>query len=363
MSTARHSLPISIRGITKSYGAFKALDTVDLEIESGEFLTLLGPSGSGKTTLLMVLAGFTRPSAGHVLIGGNDVTRVPPHKRDLGVVFQNYALFPHMTVGDNVAYPLRMRKAPKSEIAEKVAGALELVQLGHLEDRRTDQLSGGQKQRIALARAVVFEPSILLMDEPLSALDKKLREQMQIEIKHLHERLGISTVYVTHDQREALTMSDRVAVINDGRIAQLGTPEEVYNRPKSAFVADFIGESTLLRAQRNDSGYHLGGRALMTNVPALPLGESALLVVRPEKLEFLDGESAEEMNVLEGVLEETVYQGDTFLAQIKLDDGESLSLRRSTRREVFQRLPAPGQRVRLGLHPEDAVLVPEGAAS
>ncbi|MEM1053559.1 MAG: ABC transporter ATP-binding protein, partial [Pseudomonadota bacterium] len=217
------ALPISVSSVTKTYGPVQALDDVSLEVKSGEFLTLLGPSGSGKTTLLMVLAGFTRPDRGSLKFGDTEMIRKPPHLRDLGMVFQNYALFPHMTVAGNVGYPLKLRKVAKDEMDDRVERALETVQLGGYGERRIDQLSGGQKQRVALARAIVFEPRILLMDEPLSALDKKLRDRMQIELRQLHEKLGMTTVYVTHDQREALTMSDRIAVVNFGRIMQLAT--------------------------------------------------------------------------------------------------------------------------------------------
>src|SRR6056297_3940329 len=227
-NTSADALPITVRNVTKTYGSVHALDDVSLDVKSGEFLTLLGPSGSGKTTLLMVLAGFTRPDRGSLKFGDEEMIRKPPHLRDVGMVFQNYALFPHMTVAGNVGYPLRLRGVSKTEMADRVERALDTVQLGGFGDRRTDQLSGGQKQRVALARSIVFEPRILLMDEPLSALDKKLRDRMQIELRHLHERLGMTTVYVTHDQREALTMSDRIAVINHGRLMQLGEPMEIY---------------------------------------------------------------------------------------------------------------------------------------
>ena len=218
------SLPITVRQITKSYGSVRALDQVDLDIRSGEFLTLLGPSGSGKTTLLMVLAGFTRPDHGSLKFGETEVIRLAPHKRGIGMVFQSYALFPHMSVGANIAFPLRLRGVAKPDIARRVEQALALVQLAGYATRRVDELSGGQRQRVALARAIVFEPRILLMDEPLSALDKQLREHMQIELRRLHEQLGMTTVYVTHDQREALTMSDRVAVLNHGKLMQYGPP-------------------------------------------------------------------------------------------------------------------------------------------
>ena len=241
-----------MRGLTRRYGSMVALDGVDLDVAQGEFLTLLGPSGSGKTTLLMILAGFTRPDAGSIRFGGVEVVRTPPHKRNLGVVFQSYALFPHMDVAANVAFPLVLRGVNGAERTRRVNAALELVQLGALGGRRVQELSGGQRQRVALARAIVFEPGILLMDEPLSALDKKLREQMQIELRHLHRRLGTTVIYVTHDQREALTMSDRVAVIDHGRVAQIDTPRRLYEAPASHFVADFIGDSTFLGVTVSD---------------------------------------------------------------------------------------------------------------
>ena len=224
-SAGGRSPPLRIRGLSKHYGRTTALHEVDLDVDSGEFITLLGPSGSGKTTLLMILAGFVRPNGGSVMVGGEEIIVMPPHKRNVGMVFQNYALFPHMNVFENIAFPLRQRRVERKETAERVQKVLELVHLAGYGERRTDQLSGGQRQRVALARAIVFEPRILLMDEPLSALDKKLREQMQIEIRHLHQRLGMTTVYVTHDQREAITMSDRIAVMNQGRIVQLDTPK------------------------------------------------------------------------------------------------------------------------------------------
>ena len=267
-TTATPSLPITIRGLTKRYGSFRALDDVDLAIRNGEFLTLLGPSGSGKTTLLMVLAGFVQPDAGSVLFGDREVVLLPPHKRDVGMVFQNYALFPHMTVAGNLAYPLKLRGRSRQEIADRTAHALDLVQLAGFGDRGVDQLSGGQRQRVALARAVIFEPRILLMDEPLSALDKNLRERMQLEIRRLHDRLGMTTVYVTHDQREALTMSDRVAVLNGGRILQIDAPRDLYDRPTSLFTAEFIGETHCLPVEVRDGEARLFGRPLRLERPS-----------------------------------------------------------------------------------------------
>jgi putative spermidine/putrescine transport system ATP-binding protein len=350
------SLPIRIQGIRKAYGQFKALDDVDLDVASGEFLTLLGPSGSGKTTLLMVLAGFVRPDRGSVRFGAKEIVLLPPHKRDLGMVFQNYALFPHMTVAGNVGYPLRLRRRSRAEIDERVRRALDLVQLDRLGERRIDQLSGGQRQRVALARAIVFEPRILLMDEPLSALDKKLREQMQIELRHLHDRLGMTTVYVTHDQREALTMSDRVAVINRGRFVQIDRPRALYERPRTRFVADFIGESSFLPVRIDGRETWLGDRRLALAEPP-PAGARHSLVVRPEKLDIVAGDDPGGLNILEGKVTEQVYQGESFLLYISLGDGVEIAMRQPTRREVLERAPAAGDPIRLGIHPEDTIVV------
>ena len=238
---------VSFREVQKSYdGEILVVKNLNLDIAPGEFLTMLGPSGSGKSTCLMMLAGFEPATHGEIYLGGKPINKVPPHKRGIGMVFQNYALFPHMSVAENLAYPLQVRKMSKSDINAKVKRALDMVELGAFGDRRPAQLSGGQQQRVAVARALVFEPDLVLMDEPLGALDKQLREQMQYEIKHIHERLGVTVVYVTHDQTEALTMSDRVAVFNDGVIQQLSTPDELYERPKNAFVAQFIGENNTL---------------------------------------------------------------------------------------------------------------------
>src|SRR5207249_1438913 len=237
---------VELRQLSKSFGPVRAVDGVTLGLARGELLTILGPSGSGKTTTLRMIAGFTQPSSGAVLLDGKDITGLPAHRRDIGLVFQNYALFPHLTAGQNVAFPLQMRKISASEVRRRVAEAFALVGLKGLEERHPRELSGGQQQRVALARALVFRPRLLLMDEPLGALDRKLREQMQLEIKHLQKTLGITVIYVTHDQEEALFMSDRVAVTNAGTIVQIGTPVDLYNRPADRFVADFIGESNFL---------------------------------------------------------------------------------------------------------------------
>jgi putative spermidine/putrescine transport system ATP-binding protein len=236
--------------VQKSYdGETLVVKDLNLDIGKGEFMTMLGPSGSGKTTCLMMLAGFETATFGDILLGGKPINNIPPHKRGIGMVFQNYALFPHMTVGENLSFPLEVRGMGKSERDEKVQRALDMVEMGAFGGRRPAQLSGGQQQRIALARALVFEPDLVLMDEPLGALDKNLREQMQFEIKHIHENLGVTVVYVTHDQSEALTMSDRIAVFDDGRIQQLASPDDLYERPENAFVAAFIGENNTLRGK------------------------------------------------------------------------------------------------------------------
>ena len=240
---------VEIRSASKIYGSVRALDDVSLDIAAQEFVSLLGPSGSGKTTLLGILGGFVQPSAGTILFGGRDVTFTPPHKRDIGIVFQNYALFPHMSVGENVAFPLRARRLPKSTYAERVRAALAMVDLAGYEERGIGQLSGGQRQRVALARAMIFEPRLILMDEPLSALDKQLRETMQIELRQLHKRLGATIIYVTHDQREALTMSDRVAILKDGKLVQIDKPSRLHDHPADAFVASFIGEAPIRTAR------------------------------------------------------------------------------------------------------------------
>ena len=351
------ALPITIRGVTKTYGQVHALDEVSLDVRRGEFLTLLGPSGSGKTTLLMVLAGFTRPDRGSIKFGDDEVIRKPPHLRDVGVVFQNYALFPHMTVAGNVGYPLRLRHIPKVEIAERIEQALEIVQLGGYGGRRIDQLSGGQKQRAALARAIIFEPRILLMDEPLSALDKKLRDRMQIELRHLHEKLGMTTVYVTHDQREALTMSDRIAVINHGRLMQLDDPISIYDQPANRFVADFIGESTFLSVKRDGDRICYGDMPLSISAP-VPDTDKILVMMRPERIQILNGHGVDPLvNQFAGTVSDVVYQGDSYLLNAHLADGTEVGLRGVIRRGTIDDLPEAGSPITLGLHADDTVLI------
>ena len=350
------ALPISVCRVSKAYGKVFALDDVSLEIESGEFLTLLGPSGSGKTTLLMVLAGFTRPDCGSLKLGSREVIRTAPHLRDVGMVFQNYALFPHMTVAGNVGYPLRLRRTPKAERAERVERALDTVQLGGFGNRSIDQLSGGQKQRVALARSIVFEPRILLMDEPLSALDKKLRDRMQIELRDLHEKLGMTTVYVTHDQREALTMSDRIAVINHGRIMQLATPQTLYDQPANRFVADFIGDSSFLPVKRDGDKAVFEGRQLVLP-DIVPEAKNPVLMIRPERLHLIDGETDGEFNRFEARVTGIVYQGDSFLLHGHASDGSEIAMRGAVRQGTVASLPRVGESVTLGLDVADTVLI------
>src|SRR3954466_15167204 len=278
-------------GVQKTYdGESLVVKNLDLNIRAGEFLTLLGPSGSGKTTTLMMLAGFEVPTHGRIFLDGKPIDHVPPHKRNIGMAFQNYALFPHMTVEENLAFPLSVRKIGKAEIGTRIKRALGMVQLSNLGKRRPGQLSGGQQQRVALARALVFEPKLVLMDEPLGALDKQLREQMQLEIKHIHRNLGVTVVYVTHDQSEALTMSDRVAVFNDGIIQQLARPDDLYERPQNSFVAQFIGENNRLRGKvvaMTGSGCEVeiegGGKVEAVPVKVAGVGAGTTMSPRPER--------------------------------------------------------------------------------
>ena len=355
------ALPIAIRGLTKKYGSLYALDSIDLDVSSGEFLTLLGPSGSGKTTLLMAIAGFNRPDSGSIRFGDTEMILAPPHKRDVGMVFQNYALFPHMTVEENIGFPLKLRKIRSVECRQRVDEALSTVQLTDLGDRRIDQLSGGQKQRVALARAFVFSPRILLMDEPLSALDKKLREQMQIELKQLHRKLGVTTVYVTHDQREALTMSDRIAVINHGKFEQIETPQSIYNKPANPFVADFIGESTMLPMKKNSSGDLFYQDLLISSGYSNSSNEEWLLVIRPERLFTVEESSLDsDQNIIfSGVIKEFVYQGETAFALVAISDQHNLSIRFSTDSSGSQNLIKPGDALRLGLKRSEAIIIPK----
>jgi putative spermidine/putrescine transport system ATP-binding protein len=356
--TQAASLPITARHVSKSFGRLRALDRIDIDIRSGEFLTLLGPSGSGKTTLLMVLAGFTRPDEGSLKFGDQEVIRLAPHKRGVGMVFQSYALFPHMNVAANIGFALRLRRVAKAEAARRVDRALEMVQLSGYGGRRVDELSGGQRQRVALARAIVFEPRILLMDEPLSALDKQLREHMQIELRRLHDALGMTTVCVTHDQREALTMSDRVAVINHGRIMQLDTPQRLYERPANRFVAGFVGESAFLPVTEAGGGFHYAGQRLMLADGPAPTGD-CWLMLRPERLRIVDGPAPPHFNLLRGTVQEVIYQGDSILLQAVLAGGHRIGVRTAATMGAMATFPAPGAEIVLGLGADDTVLLAE----
>ncbi|MEM6489162.1 MAG: ABC transporter ATP-binding protein [Pseudomonadota bacterium] len=288
---------LALRGLTKCYGTLAAVDGIDLDIPRGSFLTILGPSGGGKTTVLMAIAGFVEPSAGRIMLSGADITGLPPDKRNFGMVFQGYALFPHMTVAENLWFPLRVRGRSRAAAKPAVEAALELVQLAHLAHRYPTQLSGGQQQRVALARALVFQPDLLLLDEPLSALDKKLRADLQWELKSLHQRLGTTFVYVTHDQDEALSMSDEIVIMNQGRIEQQGRPGALYERPASRFVADFLGKSNFLsgRATAVDGttvGFAAGGLPMLTGLGAgMPpaVGDEVTVALRPEKIAIAPG--------------------------------------------------------------------------
>ena len=309
---------VQFKSVQKSYdGETLVVKDLNLDVQRGEFLTLLGPSGSGKTTVLMMLAGFETPTHGEILLDGRPINNVPPHKRGVGMVFQNYALFPHMSVAENLRFPLEVRRMSRAEADEKVKKALEMVRLGDFGNRRPAQLSGGQQQRVAVARALVFDPALVLMDEPLGALDKNLREEMQFEIKHIHEHLGVSVVYVTHDQSEALTMSNRIAVFDDGVIQQLAQPDTLYEEPENAFVAYFIGENNRLRGtvrEVNGQGCIVdlendGGAVQALNVNIAGTGKPTTLSLRPERV-TVNPPDGSDPNVFEAKVEELIYLGD-----------------------------------------------------
>ena len=320
---------VRFSGVQKTYdGEQLVVRSLDLDIQRGEFLSLLGPSGSGKTTTLMMLAGFESPTAGDILLDGKQITRTPPHKRNFGMVFQNYALFPHLTVGENVAYPLTVRKVPKAEQAERVKKALDMVRLSGMADRLPARLSGGQQQRVALARALVFNPQLVLMDEPLGALDKQLREHMQIELKELHRQLGVTFVYVTHDQGEALTMSDRVAVFNEGVIQQLADVESLYETPSNRFVAGFVGDSTVLTGTLQgagaDSAIQLPGGFLLpgVNVNQAALGAPVQACVRPERIVLHPQSEYPRPHAVPATVARTIYYGDHQRLMCDLGHGQ-----------------------------------------
>lgn len=350
---------VRFESVQKTYdGKVLVVKDLNLSIGRGEFLTMLGPSGSGKTTCLLMLAGFETATHGEILVDGKPINNIPPHKRGIGMVFQNYALFPHMTVAENLAFPLEVRSVDRSEREVKVKRALDMVQMGGFENRRPSQLSGGQQQRIALARALVFEPDLVLMDEPLGALDKQLREHMQFEIKHLHERLGVTAVYVTHDQTEALTMSDRVAVFDDGRIQQLAAPDRLYEMPENSFVAQFIGENNTLMGvvEKLDEKFalvRLDGGETVTAVPVNcgSVGERTKVSVRPERVELDEGRLPPGAHTISAEVQEFIYMGDIFRTRLKVAGNEDFIVK--SRNAPNQTRLTPGDRIKVGWLPED----------
>jgi putative spermidine/putrescine transport system ATP-binding protein len=337
---------VRLGGVRKTYGDVVAVAGIDLDIRRGEFFTMLGPSGSGKTTCLRMIAGFERPDTGTIELGGEDVTGIPPNERDVNTVFQDYALFPHMSVGQNVEYGLKVKKRPAAERRERVAEALALVRLEGFEQRRPDQLSGGQRQRVALARALVNRPRVLLLDEPLGALDLKLRQQLQVELKRIQSEVGITFIYVTHDQDEALSMSDRIAVMDGGRVLQVGSPNEVYDEPGSDFVAGFVGVSNLLQlevASVEDGIAHLrlgaGDEIQAIAGGQLRPGASVLVTIRPERIAILEGGDAAHEGTdchATGTVRESLYAGPTTRFVVELDGGGELMVVRQNARTSFE---------------------------
>ena len=364
---------VRLQGVTKAFGDLVAVDDLDLDIGEGEFFTLLGPSGCGKTTTLRMVAGFEEPTSGTVLIGGQDVVDLPAHKRPTNTVFQSYALFPHLSVGDNVAFGLRRKKVPKDEIDRRVATELDRVGLAREVNRRPAQLSGGQQQRVALARALVNLPKVLLLDEPLGALDLKLRKGLQIQLKQIQRDVGISFVYVTHDQEEALTMSDRIAVMQSGRIEQMGDPEEVYERPSTTFVAGFIGVSNLMpgtatgvNGDRVRVKLDTGPELEAEGANGVTTGERIHAVVRPEKLQIQgdNGSGPADGPSVEGIVEASVYLGTATQIVVGLDEDVRMTVLVPNASEAERaRLPGGGARVRLSWAPEHIHVVRESAAA
>lgn len=345
--------------VQKSYdGETLVVKDLNLSLPKGEFLTMLGPSGSGKTTCLMMLAGFETATSGEILLDGRPINTVPPHKRGIGMVFQNYALFPHMTVAENLSFPLEVRGLGKSAREAKITRALDMVQMGAFATRRPAQLSGGQQQRIALARALVFEPELVLMDEPLGALDKQLREHMQFEITRLAHDLGITTVYVTHDQTEALTMSDRVAVFNDGRIQQLAPPADLYEKPQNSFVAQFIGENNRLEGVVAEMGdgtcvVRLDDGGLIDAVPVnvTRVGERTRVSIRPERVEMNKSRLQPGAHTLRATVREFIYMGDIFRTRLSVAGNEDFIIKTRNAPDAIRL--EPGTEIEIGWLPQD----------
>jgi spermidine/putrescine transport system ATP-binding protein len=350
---------VELDNVTKRFGDLTAVEAVTLGIRRGEFLTLLGPSGCGKTTLLRMIAGFAMPDSGRLRLGGRDVTDLPPYRRDVTTVFQQYALFPHMNVFDNVAFGLARRGVGRDEITRRVAEALEMVRLRGLDARQPAELSGGQQQRVALARALVLEPRVLLLDEPLAALDLKLRKQMQMELKGLQRRLGISFIYVTHDQEEALTMSDRIVVMNAGQVEQIGRAEEIYERPVSEFVASFIGmsniiEGTVAAVRDGLSVIHIANAPVAVQGNEMEVGERVRLMVRPEKIK-LTADAAD--NLLRGQIESAVYLGESTQWRVALDGGQTITALEQNHQPFDSTEARIGQTVAVSWEPASAVML------
>ncbi|MGB7755664.1 MAG: ABC transporter ATP-binding protein [Salinisphaera sp.] len=360
---------IELVELGKRFGSHTAVDHINMRIPGGEFFSMLGPSGCGKTTTLRMIAGFERPDAGRIVLNGEDMAQCPPHKRSVNTVFQSYALFPHLNVFDNVAFGLRRRKLGRAEVARRTEEALELVMLGGMGKRKPSQLSGGQQQRVALARALVLRPSGLLLDEPLGALDAKLRKQLQIELKALQEQVGITFIYVTHDQNEALTMSDRIAVMKDGRIEQVGPPQQIYEAPETVFVADFLGASNLMDAiARGNDGHgrcriEIGGRTLAAGLGNADVTGAGKATIRPERIRLDRVETVHDgENRLEGRVERSMYLGNAFLLIVKLDVGCTIEveIQNTGERETAF---AIGDKVSAYLAPDALRVLPEKAAA
>jgi spermidine/putrescine transport system ATP-binding protein len=355
---------VELRKVTKRFGETAVVKAVDLAVDKGEFLTFLGPSGCGKTTTLRMIGGFERPTSGQILLGGNEVSDLPPYRRDVNTVFQSYALFPHLTVAENVAYGLEQKRLPKGEIRRKVEEGLAMVRMEGLTERKPRELSGGQQQRVAVARAIVNSPSVLLLDEPLGALDLKLRKEMQVELKQLQRRLGMTFIYVTHDQEEALTMSDRIAVMNAGRIEQIAAPVEVYNRPRTRFVADFVGETNLLAGtvEKADGEGHLlvdGERIPIKGADEFKAGQRAHLSIRPEMVTVTlqsEGKEREARPALEGTVEETIFVGSVWKTIVKLKGGARIVASEPPSSRGYL---APGTAAYVGWEPARAVVLVE----
>lgn len=359
MSEDKNDAFVAFERVQKSYdGETLVVKDLNLSIGQGEFLTMLGPSGSGKTTCLMMLAGFETATHGEILLQGKPINNIPPHKRGIGMVFQNYALFPHMTVAENLSFPLEVRGLGKSDREAKIKRALDMVQMGDFGGRRPAQLSGGQQQRIALARALVFEPELVLMDEPLGALDKQLREHMQFEITNLAHNLGITTVYVTHDQTEALTMSDRVAVFDDGRIQQLDPPDTLYEQPRNSFVAQFIGENNTMegvvtKITKDTCVVQLDGGELIDAVPVNvdKVGDRTLVSIRPERVEYNKDRLADDAHTLKAEVLEFIYMGDIYRTRLRVAGNSDFIIK--TRNAPDQRRLKPGEQIEIGWRPQD----------